>query len=226
MSNKKFGRGFNGKGYYIALILCALAIGISGYLYYRNDTVEQPQLQTPTGNVDVINPTQDDVPAVATDPSELPGGIHDIKPTTPPATLPKPIKTGLPLEGQTIGSYAMDCLSYNPTTRDWRVHDGIDIAAGAGTPVHAAAEGTVTAVYEDDAMGCTVEITHVDGYVTSYSSLEAPAAVAVGDTVTLGQAIGTVGNTALLETATGDHLHFSVSCNGVVMDPELFFQLG
>ena len=107
-----------------------------------------------------------------------------------------------------------------------RVHDGIDIAAGAGTPVHAAAEGTVTAVYEDDAMGCTVEITHVDGYVTSYSSLEAPAAVAVGDTVTLGQAIGTVGNTALLETATGDHLHFSVSCNGVVMDPELFFQLG
>ena len=88
MSNKKFGRGFNGKGYYIALILCALAIGISGYLYYRNDTVEQPQLQTPTGNVDVINPTQDDVPAVAPDPSELPGGIHDIKPTTPPATLP------------------------------------------------------------------------------------------------------------------------------------------
>ena len=71
-----------------------------------------------------------------------------------------------------------------------------------------------------------MEITHVDGYVTSYSSLEAPAAVAVGDTVTLGQAIGTVGNTALLETATGDHLHFSVSCNGVVMDPELFFQLG
>ena len=34
--NKHIGRGFAGKGYYIALILCAAAIGITGYLYYRN----------------------------------------------------------------------------------------------------------------------------------------------------------------------------------------------
>jgi murein DD-endopeptidase MepM/ murein hydrolase activator NlpD len=117
--------------------------------------------------------------------------------------------------------YAMDCLSYNPTTRDWRVHNGIDIAAEAGTPVCAAAAGTVYTVYEDDTMGTTVVIRHEDGYVTVYSSMES-ADVAAGDTVTLGQTIGKVGNTALLESEVGDHLHFAVSHNDEAMDPNEF----
>ena len=41
-------------------------------------------------------------------------------------------------------------------------------------------------------------------------------------TVSAGEKIGTVGCTALLETAIGDHLHFSVTCNGEVVDPEDF----
>lgn len=121
--------------------------------------------------------------------------------------------------------YAMDCLCYNPTTRDWRTHNGMDFAAEAGTPVKAAADGTVYTVYQDDTMGTTVVIRHEDGYVTTYSSLSADTTVTVGQTVTLGQTIGYVGTTALLETALGEHVHFSVACNGVVMDPEAFFDL-
>ena len=41
----------------------------------------------------------------------------------------------------------------------------------------------------------------------------------------MGQAIGTVANTALLETALGDHLHFSVSCDDQPMDPNRFLNL-
>ena len=41
MSNNNKGRGFGGKGYYIALILCAAVIGITGYVYYRN--LQEPQ---------------------------------------------------------------------------------------------------------------------------------------------------------------------------------------
>ena len=44
MQNNKFSEALSGKGYYIALILCAVAIGISGYLYYSNQTDETPQL--------------------------------------------------------------------------------------------------------------------------------------------------------------------------------------
>ena len=116
----------------------------------------------------------------------------------------------------------MDALSYNPTTRDWRTHDGMDLAAEAGTAVLAAADGTVYTVYEDETMGHTVVIRHQDGYVTCYASLSEDVAVAPGDTVKLGQKIGTVGNSALLESALGDHIHFSVTRDDEPIDPQSF----
>ena len=223
MSNRKKNGSFSGKGYYIALILCAAAIGISGYLYYRNASESDPQLQNPTEDIGVLDPTDGDVQVVATQPTEQ----TPTEGTAPNATEPtrKPMKTGKPVSGETICEYAMDCLTYNATTRDWRVHIGIDIAAEAGTEVVAAADGTVYTVYEDDTMGMTVVIRHEDGYVTVYSSLAEDLAVEVGDTVTMGQTIGAVGNTALMESAIGDHLHFSVTCNDEPMDPADFFAL-
>ncbi len=218
MRNQKHnGRSISGKGYYIALILCAAAIGISGYLYYRNANPDDPQLDNP--GVDVVEPSND-VPVVGPQPTD-PTPSEDTKPTSPTGDK-KPAKTTMPVSGQTVAGYAMDCLSYNVTTRDWRVHNGIDIAAEAGTPVLAAADGTVYTTYEDDTMGTTVVIHHSGGYVTVYASLNNELTVSPGDTVTAGQAIGTVGNTALLESAIGDHVHFSVSCNDKSVDPMEF----
>ena len=217
--NKRNRRSFNGKGYYIALILCAAAIGISGYLYYQNANKPDPQLQNPTGDVGVLDPTNGDVQVVATEPKgETP---------TPGATDPakKPMKTGRPVAGEIITGYAMDCLVYNETTRDWRVHNGIDIAAEAGTQVVASADGTVYTAYEDDAMGYTVVIRHEGGYTTKYSSLSQEVLVKAGDQVTMGQAIGYVGDTALVETTLGSHVHFSVTFQDSPMDPEEFLAM-
>ena len=216
-SRKKFGNfSFSGKGYYIALILCAVAIGISGYVYYRNANQQDAQMQAPTEDVGMLPEDSDDIPAAATQPGDT---LQN--PTDPN----QPIQTGLPLTGETIYDYAMDVLSYNETTRDWRTHNGIDIAAEAGTTVCAAAAGTVYTTYVDDTMGATVVIRHQDGYVTTYSSLDSELLVQPGAAVTLGQAIGTVGNTAMLENALGDHLHFSVTCNGQYVDPSVFLAL-
>ena len=218
MSKKfNFGRSFGKKGYYIALALCAAAIGISGYLYYQSANQDKDiQLNNPTN---VVTP-EDDVQAGVTLPTDAIQGTEDTKPAD---KGPGPI--GRPLSGDTIAPYAMDCLSYNETTRDWRVHNGIDIAAEAGTPVCAAAAGTVYTVYKDDTMGYTVVIRHEGGYVTTYSSLSQDVAVAAGDVVALGDTIGTVANSALLETALGDHLHFAVTQNDEPMDPAEFFKL-
>jgi murein DD-endopeptidase MepM/ murein hydrolase activator NlpD len=98
----------------------------------------------------------------------------------------------------------------------------VDIAAEAGTKVCAAAAGQVYTVYEDETMGMTVVIRHQDGYVTCYASLAETVEVAAGDTVERGQTIGYVGNSALLESAVGDHVHFSVTCNDVPVDPADF----
>ncbi len=213
--SKKFTDSINGKGYYIALILCAVAIGISGYLYYRNANKPEPQLNNPNVSVSATKP-HGDVPAIATQPTPT-------KPTQPtqPAKNDE-LKTAAPLEGQTVMGYAMDALCYNQTTRDWRVHNGIDIAAEAGTQVLAAADGTVERVFKDDTMGTTVVITHTGGYTTTYASLAEDVSVKEGDSVTLGQAIGCVGQTALLESAIGDHLHFSVTQSGNTVDPAQF----
>lgn len=121
--------------------------------------------------------------------------------------------------------YAMDCLCYNPTTRDWRTHNGMDFAAEAGSSVLAAADGTVYTVYSDETMGTTVVIRHEDGYVTTYASLSEDVLVSVGQEVTLGQPIGYVGTSALVELTLGEHVHFSVSCGGTPVDPEDFFKL-
>ena len=120
----------------------------------------------------------------------------------------------------------MEVLSYNQTTRDWRTHNGVDIAAETGTQVMAAADGEVYTVYEDETMGYTVVIRHEGGYTTHYSSLGEDVRVQAGDQVLLGDVIGTVGETALVETVLGPHVHFSVSYQDMPMDPAEFLNLG
>ena len=221
-NNKQTGRGFGSKGYYIALILCATAIGISGYLYYRNvNDVTSTQVDTTTPSILAGVTDREDVPAIATQPS----GSDTTLPSSE-NTTPKVFKTVAPVEGETVAEYAMDCLSYNQTTRDWRVHNGVDIAAAEGTPVMAAADGTVYTVYDDETMGTTVVIRHEEGYTTKYSCLAQEVMVAAGDTVTMGQQIGCVGTTALLESALDPHVHFSVTCDNEVVDPAEFLELG
>ena len=209
-NNKKTGSMLGGKGYYIALILCAAAIGISGYVYYRN--LNQ--------STDVLATVGNDLSVAATQP-----GATDPGNTQEPTEKPT-LKTMAPVAGETVAEFAVDCLGYNETTRDWRTHHGIDIAAEAGTTVCAAADGTVYSVYEDESLGTTVVITHEGGYTTKYASLAEEVSVEPGSTVTMGQSIGTVGNTALLENSLAPHVHFSVTCSGASVDPQEFLNLG
>ena len=207
-SNNKYGRIFAGKGYYIALILCAAAIGITGYLYSRNPEQMEETMK-------IVGTEASTAEGQATTPSS---------PTAP--TEKKALKTAAPVAGQTVAEYAVDCLGYNRTTRDWRTHSGLDITAEEGAQVCAAAAGTVYSVYDDEELGRTVVITHEGGYATRYGSLSQEVLVAPGDAVTLGQPIGTVGCTALLESALEPHVHFSVTCDGENMDPQKFLEMG
>ena len=223
--NKRNFGSINGKGYYIALILCAAAIGITGYLYTRNVDQETVVLQETLEEDVIVGPvaTEENVPVIATEPA-----AETTVPSTK-ATEPAPkktLKTTAPVSGQEIHGYSMEALSYNETTRDWRVHNGVDFAAEEGTQVCAAADGTVYTVYEDDSLGYTVVIRHEGGYTTRYSSLSQETCVQAGDTVTMGQTIGYVGSTALVETTMGSHLHFSVTCQDEPMDPAQFLSLG
>lgn len=222
--NKRSRRG--GQGYYIALILCAAAIGITGYVYYRNaNQVEPVSLEETVGEVPALIEDEVDVPVIATQPAPKATKPAATEATTTAPTEKKPMKTMSPVSGDSIFGYSMEALSYNQTTRDWRVHNGVDLAAEAGAEVKAAADGQVYTVFEDDAMGTTVVIRHADGYTTKYASLAENVSVKPGDTVTMGQVIGYASDTALVESTLGAHVHFGVTCNDVPVDPAEFLQL-
>ncbi|MBN2416615.1 M23 family metallopeptidase [bacterium] len=108
----------------------------------------------------------------------------------------------------------------NPYTGELMHHNAVDIGAPAGTPVLAPADGEVITTGEDKACGLFIIISHSDDLVTKYAHLDA-IAVHVGENVTSGGNIGTVGATGL---ATGPHLHFEVKVKGKCVDPEDFLK--
>ena len=99
---------------------------------------------------------------------------------------------------------------------DGRGHKGLDIAAPYGTPIYAAASGTVTrAANKYDGYGNSVMVANDDGNVTMYAHMSS-IAISYGDYVVKGQLLGYVGSTGY---ATGNHLHFEVRSNGYYLDP-------
>lgn len=89
-------------------------------------------------------------------------------------------------------------------------HDGVDLANALGTPIFAAGPGTVTESGEASGYGQWVRIKHDDGSVTEYGHMY-ERFVAVGDTVTGGQKIASMGSEG---QSTGPHLHFEVHLDG------------
>ena len=98
---------------------------------------------------------------------------------------------------------------------DGRNHKAIDLAADKGTPIFAAAAGTVTYAGWDGDYGYNVIIQHANGMKTRYAHANA-LCVSTGATVAQGDMIATVGSTGW---STGNHLHFEVIVNGVRVNP-------
>ena len=118
-----------------------------------------------------------------------------------------------------VKDYSMDMVIYNKTLDQYMTHPGMDIEAPSGSSVNAIADGTITAVYEDDAYGTTIEITHEQGLISKYACLESSSLVEQGDTVSQGQQIGTIGKTALYEAMEASHLHFEFYKDGNLCNP-------
>ncbi|GAA1732134.1 M23 family metallopeptidase [Aeromicrobium alkaliterrae] len=149
------------------------------------------------------------------DPSLLLAGRYRlISPDGPPPTPPRRGDGALspPVDAPLTSAFGR---RVHPVTGQPRQHDGLDFGAPCGTPVAAAAAGTVVRAGHAGGYGLRVEVDHGGGRVTSYSHLSS-AQVAVGSVVTQGQPVARVGTTGV---STGCHLHFSVHDGGTAVDP-------
>ena len=231
---------FDGTGAYIALFLVVTALAVAGYwTLIPHSAADEPVVEnTPVPTPSVVTPI------AAPEPEEPPEAVPTMPELEPEETVPvqsavtvvlpaaetidltpePPALVVSPLVGETVAAFSMEELQYSETMGDWRTHDGMDIAAEPGTQVCAASAGTVREVRDDDLMGTTVVISHDGGYDTIYANLQSVPTVEIGDEVTAGQVIGSVGRTALSEAAEPPHLHFGVTKDGEFVDPLEFLK--
>ena len=222
MANKKWDAFMGSAGFYVTLAVCLLVVGVSGYflLFDSKDAEPAAEETSQVPETESAAPAEDleDPDPVETQTSSMP----EIEIDDTPVTAEAPRTVVSPLDGQVVTAFSVDQLVYSETLGDWRTHDGVDISASAGTAVLAACAGTVAGIEDDPLMGTTVTISHAGGYQTVYASLQEHPSVEIGDSVSAGQTIGTVGDTAAAEAAQGPHLHFSVTKDGDVVDPDDF----
>lgn len=240
MNSSSSGRrleGFlSGKGFYIVLFLCAAVIGVSAWMMAAgNETMNNDALQTSVNSSEdkrvetVIIPARPhkesplepeleaEAPAVSDEgPAEVPAPVDNIDSTPVEAAAPV---FDWPLSGELDRGHSGDRLSYDVTMQDWRSHAGIDILAERGAAVQASSAGTVESVRQDDMFGTVVTIAHANGIRSIYANLEDSPAVAEGQWVEAGQAIGAVGHSALCEIGQPSHLHFAIQVDGRDVDP-------
>ena len=114
-------------------------------------------------------------------------------------------------------SYVSSPFGYrhHPTTGEWSMHKGVDLAAPKGTPIYATRSGYVTIATYHSTAGNYVTINHQDGYTSVYMHMTHDV-VSVGEYVKAGELIGYVGSTG---RSTGPHLHFGITYNGTYVNP-------
>ena len=154
--------------------------------------------------------------------SETDANTDEPEETEAPANLIPEFSS--PVAGEVLNPHSDTVPVFSITMNDYRTHTGVDILASPGEAVMAAADGVIGAVYEDPMMGTCMTVVHSGGAVSTYKGLYStlPEGIVQGASVTKGQIIAAVGDTALAEIAEEPHVHYELSIDGAAVDPCLY----
>ena len=235
-------RFLNGKGFYIVICICFIAVGVaawSGVESFRNKAKRDGTTSLPpvvsSQNTDVAKaPSETDDSSAKTEQGteSKPSKPQKSDNTSSEKSEPKnaeeaasPAATYFisPVLGNIIKGYSDSELQYSMIYRDMRLHKGVDIAADVGTPVTAAGDGTVIAVYKDAFEGSVVEIDHGNKIIVRYCGLNSAPCVKEGDRVDSSTQIGTIDNIPG-ESVEEHHLHVEFIKDGKFVSPEDYIQ--
>ncbi len=125
----------------------------------------------------------------------------------------------LPVGTEMGKDFSMGIPVFSDTMSDWRTHNGVDFVGKEGDSVLAAADATVTAVYEDTSWGGVLELDFGNGATAKYCGLQFDSiTLSVGDTVKQGDTVGVLGKIPV-EEKDDCHLHYEMRINGEIVDP-------
>lgn len=237
----KFRSFMRDKGFYIGLVACIVAAGVSSFwairrMMHRLDGEQQPQQgyqeeipwQAPQVRVEQKTPGVPVEPKPSQTPSrQQPSSSGQSAQQQAPQNFgadagPAAASFVQPVSGKICAAYSGNELVYNETLGDWRTHNGVDISCAEDAQVKACAAGEVKAVYEDGNWGHVVEV-ESNGVVFRYAGMHKDTAVKPGDRVAAGQQLGKIGEVGC-ESAVGAHLHFETLKGGVYTDPMEFLR--
>ena len=202
------------------LLLVAVAVIISVTVASNRSKKKNEPADTKDNTV-----TQDNTPSTKAPTTNPPAteAPNTEKPTTNVnSKLPTFI---LPVSGALSAKHDPKLQVYSPTMKDDRVHLGVDIVTEKDAPVYAAADGTVSRIWQDTRMGYCLAIKHSGGAYTIYKNLAKtlPEGISEGAKVRSGQLIASVGESAMVEVAEEPHLHFEMTVGDLAVDPLKYF---
>ncbi len=193
----------------------------SQYSVNRNSTTKdthlltEPHTEKPTEAANDVRDVPDTRPAVTLEEVR----VTVIESETSEYAVPFESDYGLPLGTEISRDYSPDVPAYSATMGDWRTHAAVDFAGPDGSQVKSVSAGTVSGIYNDTLYGQVVEINHGNGVMAKYCGFEPESLeIKVGTEVEKGTLLGYLG-TVPCEKNEGSHLHFEMTCNGVVQDP-------
>ena len=130
-------------------------------------------------------------------------------------------ETEWPVNGNILLDYSMDQTTYFPTLDQYRLNPAIAVQAAEGSPVMAAATGTVLSIEESAQTGTTVTMELGNSYQAIYGQL-VNLTVSEGDTVSKGAVIGYINAPTKYYSKEGSNLYFAMKKNGEAIDPILY----
>lgn len=224
------------KGFYVALAFCLLAMGAAAWTTYSSVSdymkpapIVEKTTTASTGKdkqagVNVSGVPANDMtdPASAasaqTQPTEVPTqpptdsateGVTDV------ASAKEPV---FPVGDKIVKEYSGDTPVYSKTFKDWRLHKGIDFAAGKGDSVKSIDDGTVFEIKKDSTLGTVISVEHNSGFVAYYCGVKAGDNVKEGSHLSAGDVLGTV-DSIPGESKDEAHLHLEIKIDGKNVNP-------
>ena len=221
----RFKKLVSGKGFYIALAVCLVAVGGVAVATFTNSLPFQKEESSSVAENSTAPTTPTTDKPVDTVITNVPDD-RTTAPTTPPtsvATDPtdKPVNTKpelfvLPLSNEVLKPFSDGTQVYSKTMNDYRTHNGVDFKGEANQDVKALADGTIASVTEDALWGTITEIDHGFGIKSRYCGMATE--MKAGDTVKAGDVIGKLTEIPC-ELVDDPHLHVEIMVNGAYVDP-------